>query len=48
MTVMQYHSVGFGCFLLSAMCCVDVAEMFGMAIGIVNCLAGVGVSPNYL
>ena len=45
---MSYHSAGVGCFLLSRMCCVDVAAMFGMVLGTANCLAGVRMSPNRL
>lgn len=29
-------------------CCVGVAAVFGMEVGIANCLASVGMSPNHL
>jgi len=45
---MSYHSTGFGCFLLSGMCCVDVAPALGMVVGTANCLSGVEMPLNRL
>ena len=47
MMVISYHSAGFGFFLLSGMCCVDVA-MFRPVIDTANCLTDFGMSPNCL